>query len=41
MTSDNIYTFDYENKSFSPVKSLEQGIGRIHKSHTDNTLSEG
>jgi DNA-binding CsgD family transcriptional regulator len=27
MTTNNIYTFNYENKSFSPVKSLEPGLG--------------
>jgi DNA-binding CsgD family transcriptional regulator len=27
MTSDYIYTFNYENKSFVPVRSLESGLG--------------
>ncbi len=31
MTSENIYAFDYENKSFFPVRSLEQGLGEYIK----------
>jgi ligand-binding sensor domain-containing protein/DNA-binding CsgD family transcriptional regulator len=31
MTSENIYAFDYENKSFSPIKSLAQGLGEYIK----------
>ncbi|HNX65349.1 MAG TPA: hypothetical protein PKH02_00625 [Bacteroidales bacterium] len=31
MTSDYIYTFDYENKKFVPLKSLEHGLGEYIK----------
>jgi DNA-binding CsgD family transcriptional regulator len=31
MTSDYIYAFDYENKTFFPIKSLEPGLGEYIK----------
>lgn len=32
MTSDNIYAFDYENRIFFPIKSLEAGLGEYIRS---------
>jgi DNA-binding CsgD family transcriptional regulator len=32
MTTDHIYEFKYENKTFSPVRSLEDGLGEYIKS---------